>query len=62
MQEGLRWSVSTASYQIAGAATEDGRGRSVRDEFVERPGAPEGGGQGRDPDDIPQIRSSGSSV
>ncbi|MER5640550.1 GH1 family beta-glucosidase [Kitasatospora sp. NPDC002227] len=44
---GFRWGVSTASYQIEGAVEEDGRGRSVWDAFVERPGAVKDGHTGR---------------
>jgi len=34
----FRWSVATAAFQIEGARGEDGRGRSIWDEFVETPG------------------------
>lgn len=33
------WGVATASYQVEGAANEDGRGRSWWDDFCDRPGA-----------------------
>ncbi len=35
----LRWSVATAAFQIEGARHADGRGRSIWDDFVERPRA-----------------------
>ncbi len=35
----FRWGVATSAYQIEGATTEGGRGRSDWDEFVNRPGA-----------------------
>ena len=35
----LRWSAATAAFQIEGARTEGGRGRSIWDDFVETPGA-----------------------
>jgi beta-glucosidase len=35
---GFTWGVSTASYQIEGAATEDGRGPSIWDTFSHEPG------------------------
>src|SRR4051794_17989338 len=36
---GLRWSVATAAFQIEGARSADGRGRSIWDDFVDAPGA-----------------------
>jgi beta-glucosidase len=36
--EGFRWGTATASYQIEGAATEDGRGASIWDTFSHTPG------------------------
>ena len=36
---GLRWSAASAAFQIEGARTADGRGRSIWDDYVERPGA-----------------------
>jgi len=36
--EGFRWGTATASYQIEGAATEDGRGPSIWDTFSHTPG------------------------
>ena len=36
---GLRWSAATAAFQIEGARTEGGRGRSIWDDFVETAGA-----------------------
>lgn len=41
------WGTATAAYQIEGAVAEDGRGRSIWDEFCERPGATVGGESGR---------------
>ena len=35
----LRFSAATAAFQIEGARTEDGRGRSIWDDFVDMPGA-----------------------
>lgn len=36
---GLRFSAASAAFQIEGARTADGRGRSIWDDYVERPGA-----------------------
>lgn len=36
--DGFVWGAATASYQIEGAATEDGRGRSIWDTFSHTPG------------------------
>ena len=35
----LRWSAATAAFQIEGARSEGGRGRSIWDDFVDTPGA-----------------------
>jgi beta-glucosidase len=35
----LRWSAATAAFQIEGARSEGGRGRSIWDDFVDAPGA-----------------------
>jgi len=40
------WGAATASYQIEGATTEDGRGRSIWDDFAERPGVIADGSDG----------------
>ncbi|WP_194419799.1 GH1 family beta-glucosidase [Microbacterium abyssi] len=36
--EGLRWSAATAAFQVEGARTADGRGRSIWDDFVDTTG------------------------
>ena len=35
---GFRWSAATAAFQVEGARAEDGRGRSIWDDFVDSPG------------------------
>src|SRR5690606_6630305 len=35
----IRWSTATAAFQIEGSRTADGRGRSIWDDFADRPGA-----------------------
>jgi beta-glucosidase len=40
------WGVATSSFQIEGAATEDGKGESIWDEFCRRPGAIADGSDG----------------
>lgn len=35
---GVRWSAATAAFQIEGARRDEGRGRSIWDEFVDTPG------------------------
>ncbi|MEN3306693.1 MAG: beta-glucosidase [Micromonosporaceae bacterium] len=42
----FRWGVSTAAYQIEGAATEDGRGPSIWDTFSHEPGRTADGSTG----------------
>ncbi|MBN9612101.1 MAG: beta-glucosidase [Actinobacteria bacterium] len=39
LPHGIRWSAATAAFQIEGARTEGGRGRSIWDDFVDTPGA-----------------------
>jgi beta-glucosidase len=38
MPEGFLWGAATAAYQVEGAVTEDGRGRSIWDTFSHTPG------------------------
>lgn len=40
---GFRWSAATAAFQIEGARSADGRGRSIWDDFVDTPGSVLGG-------------------
>jgi beta-glucosidase len=40
----MRWSTATSAFQIEGSRTADGRGRSIWDDFVDRPGAVIDGG------------------
>jgi len=42
----FKWGVSTSSYQIEGAAREDGRGPSIWDTFSRIPGAVANGDNG----------------
>ncbi len=44
--EGFLWGTATASYQIEGAVTEDGRGESIWDRFSHTPGMVENGDTG----------------
>jgi beta-glucosidase len=61
------WGAATASYQIEGAVTEDGRGESIWDRFSHAPGAIEDGHNGdvacdhyhRWPDDLDHMRDVG---
>ncbi|MEW2311067.1 GH1 family beta-glucosidase [Streptomyces sp. NPDC006864] len=64
---GFRWGVATSSYQIEGAAAEDGRTPSIWDTFCRVPGAVEGGEHGdvacdhyhRMPEDVELIAGLG---
>ena len=54
---GLRWSAATAAFQIEGARSEGGRGRSIWDDFVETAGAVRDGSHGRArPRQLPPLR------
>jgi beta-glucosidase len=61
------WGVATSSYQIEGAAKEDGRGESIWDRFAHTPGKVSGGATGnvacdhyhRYPEDVQLMRSLG---
>jgi len=44
--DAFTWGAATSAYQIEGAATADGKGRSIWDEFTERPGQIPGGATG----------------
>jgi hypothetical protein len=44
--DGFKWGVATSAYQIEGAVTADGRGRSIWDTFCERPGTIADGSSG----------------
>src|SRR4029077_17372374 len=64
---GFRWGAATASYQVEGAAREDGRGVSIWDTFCTVPGAIADGSNGDVacdhyhlwPDDISMMRELG---
>ena len=43
---GFSWGVATSAYQIEGAVTADGRGRSIWDTFCARPGTIADGSSG----------------
>jgi beta-glucosidase len=68
--EGFVWGASTASYQIEGAVTEDGRGPSIWDTFSHTPGKVENGDTGdvacdhyhRYPEDIALMQRLGISA
>lgn len=65
--DGFVWGVSTAAYQVEGAVTEGGRGRSVWDTFCEQPGTIADGSDGsvacdhyhRYPQDVALMRELG---
>ena len=45
--DGFRWGTATSSYQVEGAAQEDGRGPSIWDTFAQQPGRIRDGSTGR---------------
>lgn len=46
------WGVATAAYQVEGAAEEDGRGRSIWDDFCDIPGRVANNENGKVADDF----------
>ena len=66
--DGFLWGAATASYQVEGAATEDGRGPSIWDTFSHTPGRVLGGDTGdvacdhyhRWPEDLGLLRELGA--
>ncbi|APU13422.1 MULTISPECIES: GH1 family beta-glucosidase [Actinoalloteichus] len=66
----FRWGTATASYQVEGAATEDGRGPSIWDVFAAEPGRVHAGDSGaracdhyhRYPQDVALMRELGIDV
>jgi beta-glucosidase len=65
--DSFRWGTATASYQIEGAADEDGRGKSIWDTFCATPGKVKNNDSGavacdhyhRYPEDVELLRSMG---
>jgi beta-glucosidase len=65
--DGFLWGASTSSYQIEGAAREDGRGTSIWDTFSHLPGRTQGGATGdvacdhyhRWPEDVALLADAG---
>lgn len=70
LPEGFEWGVATASYQIEGAASEDGKGPSIWDTFSHQPGTTWHGDHGdiacdhyhRMPEDVNLLADLGVSV
>ena len=49
--QGFRWGTATSSYQIEGAAAEDGKGESIWDQYCRQPGKIIHGDRGETADD-----------